>query len=151
MKRRRGPSPRLSPQDILSMSREPARCVLSSESRCRFKNVAIFILEFILRLIQKGPEEHMRMNEEQMMVKEIAAALAGGISLLVKDRLNESMDGAMTEMGVFDGDEVPLPGDLADPRMAGELIAEELLARPELYAALSAIGSKFVRRLKTGE
>jgi len=93
----------------------------------------------------------MRMSEEQMMVKEIAAALVGGVSLVVKEKLNESMDSALVEMGAFDGDEIPLPGDLSDPKMAGELIAEELLVRPELYAALSAIGSKFVRRLKTGE
>jgi len=90
------------------------------------------------------------MSEEREMVEEIAAAMVDGMVDIVKERLNESMDGALTELGAFDGEEVPLPGALSDPRLAGELIAEALLARRELYDMLYKAGVVFVKRLKTG-
>jgi hypothetical protein len=58
---------------------------------------------------------------------------------------------ALEILGVLDGDEVELPESFEDDTFAGELIAEALLARPELYAALSAMGALLVKRIKMGQ
>jgi len=52
---------------------------------------------------------------------------------------------------VSDGEEVELPESFEDDTFAGELIAEALLARPEVYNVFSAMGALLVKRIKMGE
>ena len=91
------------------------------------------------------------LSEESEVVEEIAASLIdfvvesiGGVSL---DASGEALD----LLGALDGDEVVLPDSFEDDTFAGQLIAEALLARPELYEVLSAMGTLLVKRIKLGE
>lgn len=90
-------------------------------------------------------------NSESEVVEEMAASLVdflvesvGGVSL-------DATDEALQMLGVMDGEELQLPESFEDDTFAGELIAEALLARPELYSALSAMGALLVKRIKMGE
>lgn len=91
------------------------------------------------------------LSEESEVVEEVAASLIdfvvesiGGVSL---DATGEALD----LLGVLDGDEVVLPDSFDDETFAGQLIAEALLARPELYEVLSVMGTSLVKRIKLGE
>jgi hypothetical protein len=92
-----------------------------------------------------------KLSDEDIAVEELAASL---IDFLVEAVGGTSLDAtaeAMEKLGVLDGDEVELPESFEDDTFAGEAIAEALLARPELYGALSAMGALLVKRIKMGE
>jgi hypothetical protein len=93
----------------------------------------------------------MNGDNEREVVEELAAALidfvvesTGGVSL-------DATEEALLLLGVKDGEELELPESFEDDSFAGELIAESLLARPELYDALSAMGALLVKRIKMGQ
>jgi hypothetical protein len=88
---------------------------------------------------------------EAETVEEFASAM---IDFIVESVGGTSLDAtgeAMELLGVLDGEEVELPESFDDDEFAGELIAEALLARPELHGALSAMGALLVKRIKLGE
>lgn len=90
-------------------------------------------------------------NSESEVVEEMAASL---VDFLVESVGGVSLDAtgeALQMLGVMDGEELQLPESFEDDTFAGELIAEALLARPELYSALSAMGALLVKRIKMGE
>jgi hypothetical protein len=90
-------------------------------------------------------------SNEAIVVEEFAASL---VDFVVESVGGTSMDAtteALEVLGVLDGDEVDLPASFEDDTFAGQLIAEALLARPELYDVLSAMGSLLVKRIKLGE
>ena len=93
----------------------------------------------------------MDRGREQETVEEMAASLVdsvvesiGGSSLAVTDE-------ALRLLGVIDGEELILPDSFDDDSIAGELIAETLLTRPEVINALVALGTLLVKRVKMGE
>lgn len=91
------------------------------------------------------------LSDEQVAVEEMAASL---IDFVVESVGGTSLDAtaeALEVLGVLDGDEIELPESFQDDSFAGELIAEALLARPELYSALAAMGALLVKRIKMGE
>lgn len=91
------------------------------------------------------------LSDEQVAVEEMAASL---IDFVVESIGGTSLDAtaeALEVLGVLDGDEIELPESFQDDSFAGELIAEALLARPELYSALAAMGALLVKRIKMGE
>jgi len=92
-----------------------------------------------------------KLSDEQVAVEELAASL---VDFVVESVGGTSLDAtaeALEVLGVLDGDEVELPESFEDDSFAGELIAEALLARPELYNALTAMGALLVKRIKMGE
>jgi len=91
-----------------------------------------------------------RANAEVLLVEEFAAALADVLAESVREKANEATMAAVRELGADDGDEVVLPESLANAEFAGEVIAEALMDRPEMYAALASVGTLLVKRLKTG-
>lgn len=91
------------------------------------------------------------LSDEQVAVEELAASL---IDFVVESVGATSLDAtaeAMEILGVLDGDEIEFPESFEDDSFAGELVAEALLARPELHNALSAMGALLVKRIKMGE
>ena len=91
------------------------------------------------------------LNEEVVAVEELAASLVDFIVESVGGTSLDATGEALEILGVLDGDEVELPASFEDDTFAGELIAEALLARPELYNALAAIGTLLIKRIKLGE
>lgn len=92
-----------------------------------------------------------KLSDEQIAVEEMAAAL---VDFVVESVGGTSLDAtaeALEKLGVLDGDEIDLPASFEDDTFAGELIAEAILARPELYNALVAMGALLVKRVKMGE
>ena len=90
-------------------------------------------------------------NDEEVVVEEFAVALIDFVAEAVGGTSLDATNEAMESLGILDGDEVQLPESFNDDQLAGELIAEALLARPELYSALSAMGTLLVKRIKLGE
>lgn len=89
-------------------------------------------------------------NSEGEIVEEMAAAL---IDFLVESISGTSLDAAneaIVTLGLDDGDELQLPESFDDDAFAGELIAEAILARPELHDVLTAVGTLLVKRVKMG-
>lgn len=91
------------------------------------------------------------LSEEATTVEELAAALVDFVVESVGGTSLDATGEALEILGVLDGDEIELPAAFEDDAFAGELIAEALLARPELYNALVAIGTLLVKRIKLGE
>ena len=90
-------------------------------------------------------------SNEAIVIEELAASL---VDFVVESVGGTSMDAtteALEVLGVLDGDEVDLPASFEADTFAGQLIAEALLARPEFYDVLSAMGSLLVKRIKLGE
>lgn len=91
------------------------------------------------------------MSDEETMVEELAAALAGGVFDSIKEHAHETTDDAFIKLGADDGMEVELPGKLSNPMIAGEIVADALLQRPELRNALVSLSNTLLERLKAGE
>lgn len=90
-------------------------------------------------------------NSEREVVEEMAASL---VDFVVESIGGTSLDAtaeAIGLLGVLDGEELELPESFEDDSFAGELIADALLARPELHSALAAMGTLLVKRVKMGE
>lgn len=92
-----------------------------------------------------------QMSEEAEVVEELAASLVDFVTEAVGGTSLDATAEALEILGVLDGDEVSLPESFEDDTFAGELIAEALLARPELHTALSAMGALLVKRIKMGQ
>lgn len=87
--------------------------------------------------------------EEQLVAEEMASVLVSGIVEAIRSHSGSTVSDAAGELGFYDGEEYILPWDMADPRAAGEMIAEELMKRPEIRQALSGVGALLVKRLKS--
>lgn len=91
------------------------------------------------------------MSEEEVVVEELAASL---IDFVVESIGGTSLDAtseALEKLGLMDGEEVKLPESFVDEELAGEMIAEAIIARPEIYDVLVAMGVLLVKRIKSGE
>jgi len=91
------------------------------------------------------------MSDEETVVEEMAAGLIDGVVASLDEYARETVDGAFVALGADDGFEVELPGDLSDPVLAGEMVADALLQRPELRAVLVSLSNALLARVKSGE
>ena len=89
-------------------------------------------------------------RQEKNAIEELAAALAQGVAGSIQESGKEVVEMALEELGALDGMEFDLPGVLKDPVVGGVFVAEELVMRPEVQAALSAVATELIRRLKNG-
>ena len=89
-------------------------------------------------------------RSEQEIVEELAAALVGSLSQVIILSSNDASNDAYHELGADDGMEVELPGVLSDPGFGSEYVAEELLSRPEIKAALQGVAKMLLLKLKNG-
>jgi len=92
-----------------------------------------------------------QVSEESKIVEEFAASLVDFVVEAVGGTSLDATTEALQILGVSDGEEVELPESFEDDTFAGELIAEALLARPEVYNVFSAMGALLVKRIKMGE
>lgn len=90
-------------------------------------------------------------SEEEIAVEEFAASLIDFVVESIGGTALDATGEALELLGVLDGEELDLPESFDDDGFAGELIAEAILARPELHGALSAMCSLLVKRIKLGE
>ena len=89
-----------------------------------------------------------QLTVEAMVVEELAASLIdfvveslGGISI-------DATEASLEMLGVLDGGEVELPESFKNDAFAGEMIAEELLSRPELREVLTVMATLLIKKIR---